>query len=282
MILDIKEIQDIQNLIDNQITESLTLEYKDGRKKVTDMVKDFSAFANTVGGTIIYGVSERNGIPVSFSWINKRGVKEQIENIVLSNVQPKIEYYKIKQFENPDNKEESVYVINILESVNVPHMSNDNKYYIRRDFKSEPMDDHEVKNAIFKKGLREALLEEINYNKDLARKTTSKVNQLYPYRPEDRQFLAFIPFRSEAWKSAVSSGLSSIIREHNIDLVNVYNLIYETNHLIELQKHGFGHNIVVTQTDDAKPNKGIYLPMLIRERAEKILGLLIKIQGNQK
>ncbi len=271
MTLNINEIQDIQNLIDNRIKESLILEYKDGRKKITDMVKGFSAFANTVGGVTIYGISERDGVPISFSWINKKGVKEQIENIILSNVQPILEEYEIKQFQNPENNEESVYIVTIPESTNAPHMSNDNKYYIRRDFKSEPMEDHEVKNAIFKKGLREALIEEINYNKDQARKIISTENQLYINKPEDRKDLYFIPFRLEAWKSIVSSGLLSVIKKKNTEILNIYNMIYETNYLIELQKQGSGHETIVTQIDDAKPKAGAYLPRLIREKSEVIL-----------
>src|SRR5262245_49803180 len=59
------EEPDIQQLIDDKIEESITLDYKASaalsrtdNKKVTELTKDVSAFANSAGGTIVYGVAE--------------------------------------------------------------------------------------------------------------------------------------------------------------------------------------------------------------------------------
>lgn len=279
MILDISEIQDIQNLIDSGIKESLTLEYKKELGKNKEIAIDISAFANTSGGVIVYGVEEERGIPISLSWINNKGIKERIENVILSNIQPKLEGYKIKQIDNPSNREKSVFVVTIPESINVPHMAN-YRYYKRHHFKSEPMDDYEVKDAIFKKGLREALLEEINYNIDLAGKTLKKIEEIFVYNPKERQFIAFVPFRVEAWRSVVSSGLFSLIEEKIKDLIIAYNLIYEINYFVELQKYGI--KTVVTQTDTAKPKYGTYIPFLIREKVSKMLGLLSQVKTIQQ
>ena len=155
------------------------------------------------------------------------------------------------------------------------------RYYIRRNFKSESMEDFEVKNAIFKKGLREAFFEEIEYNKENARKIIKRVHDLYPYKPEDRKFIAFIPFRIETWKALVNSGLLSLIKERQKEFLNVYNLIFETNYLIELQKQGYGHETIITQIDNVKPKHGIYLPWLIEEKSEEILKKIIQIKNNK-
>ena len=147
MILEIKGVQDIENLIENQIKESLTLEYKEARKNVNEIMKTISAFANTKGGVVIFGLKEKKGIPTSISWVNNRGTKEQIENIILSNIQPKLDGYDIRQIDNPENDDQSVFLITVQESIGTLHMAN-NIYYTRRKFKSEPMEDIEVKKTI--------------------------------------------------------------------------------------------------------------------------------------
>ena len=57
-------------------------------------------------------------------------------------------------------------------------------------------------------------------------------------------------------------------------------MIYEINYLIELQK--LGREMVVTQTDTAKPKYGKYLPSLIEEKVTQLLGLLIQVRTTQK
>ena len=62
---------DIRDLIANQVQESLTLEYKgcealgrtDGKKK--EISKDVSAFANSAGGEVVYGVIENKHVPTA-------------------------------------------------------------------------------------------------------------------------------------------------------------------------------------------------------------------------
>jgi predicted HTH transcriptional regulator len=62
---------DIEKLINEPVPESLTLDYKrcaalDKRnpERRTELSKDVSAFANSAGGTLVYGVEENNHIPV--------------------------------------------------------------------------------------------------------------------------------------------------------------------------------------------------------------------------
>ena len=54
--------KDIDDLIQNEVEESIYLDYKDGRAldpdKIAEITKDVSAFANADGGIIVYGVSE--------------------------------------------------------------------------------------------------------------------------------------------------------------------------------------------------------------------------------
>jgi predicted HTH transcriptional regulator len=60
---------DIQDLVKNGVQEGKKIEYKqeltintDSEKK--EFLSDFSSFANTVGGYLIYGMKENNGMPI--------------------------------------------------------------------------------------------------------------------------------------------------------------------------------------------------------------------------
>lgn len=62
-------LQDIEDLRSNEVSEGLTLDYKltlpgtgaDDRK---EFLRDITAFANSAGGDLVYGVRERgDGIP---------------------------------------------------------------------------------------------------------------------------------------------------------------------------------------------------------------------------
>ncbi len=164
-------LESINNLIANKIKESLNLDYKrELDERNNEIAKDISAFANASdGGKIIYGVGEKDGLPSSINWIESKGVKEKIEDIILTHIQPEIKGYDIYSIENSDNHSQAIFVVDIPESSDAPHMAN-HRYYIRRNFKSEYMEDSEVKNAIFRKGLRKALELEVSQNIEMAKK----------------------------------------------------------------------------------------------------------------
>lgn len=93
----IKE-DDFKNLVDNQVSESRTLEYKLELPKGTDEDKkeflaDISSFANTVGGDIVYGIEAINGIANGVPGIAIADLDQEIlriESIISSGLQPRI------------------------------------------------------------------------------------------------------------------------------------------------------------------------------------------------
>lgn len=144
-------IEDINNLIKNEVEEETHLDYKAAGaldkddKKRAEITKDVSAFANSDGGIIVYGVLEKDHKPQEITPINVRVfTKEWLENII-QQIQPRIEDIKIYPI-RIDDLGQSLYVVKIPRSSNAPHMAKDKRYYRRFNFKSEPMDDYEVKD----------------------------------------------------------------------------------------------------------------------------------------
>jgi predicted HTH transcriptional regulator len=105
-MLDLKTRADLERLIDEKLTESLTLEYKaspalnrnnDGRM---ELVKDVTAFANSAGGQIIYGIPEKNGVPQPLDdGIDPAQISpEWIDQVISTNASPRIQNLRVTPF----------------------------------------------------------------------------------------------------------------------------------------------------------------------------------------
>jgi predicted HTH transcriptional regulator len=98
--------EDIESLITNKIEESAILDYKAsgsisaGPKKKDEIIKDVSAFANSNGGRIIYGVAEykereKRNLPEKMDPIDQRNFsKEWLEHIIVQ-IKPMVEGIRI-------------------------------------------------------------------------------------------------------------------------------------------------------------------------------------------
>jgi predicted HTH transcriptional regulator len=147
-------IADIDYLINYGQEESLRLEFKasealgeqDSKKK--EIAKDISAFANSAGGIIIYGIEEKDHKAYSKSFINGRKfTKEWIEQVINLNIARRIEGIQIYPIRNNGNIEETIYLIRIPESNNGPHMSPDDRFYRRYNFQILRMEEFEIRRA---------------------------------------------------------------------------------------------------------------------------------------
>lgn len=148
----------LQSYIDNQIEESLTLDYKaadallkqDGKKK--EISKDVAAFANSTGGMIIYGIKEyseddRKHLPEKIDPIDRKQYsKEWLEQIINSNIRPRIEGITIHPVQLNDDPTQVAYVVEIPKSITA-HQAADHKYYKRYNFLSIPMEDYEIQDV---------------------------------------------------------------------------------------------------------------------------------------
>lgn len=164
--------EDIQYLIDFGVEESVHLDYKasgalaktDSKKK--EISKDISAFANSDGGIIIYGVEERGHKAVGFSYIDGNEItKEWLEQVINSTINQKIDGVEIFPIRNNDNISESIYVVRIPRSYRAPHMiSIDKCYYKRYNFESVKMEEYEVRDLFNRHNLSKLKIDECTLN----------------------------------------------------------------------------------------------------------------------
>jgi hypothetical protein len=151
-MLKISSRADLQRLIDEQIQESLTLDYKASpsigkdSKLRDELCKDVSAFANSEGGQIVYGIEEKDNKPVKVDQ-GTDITREWIEQVIDSNVQPRIEGLMITPI--PIERSRHAYVITIPQAHGrAPHQAPDHKYYKRQNFQSVPMEDYEIRDTL--------------------------------------------------------------------------------------------------------------------------------------
>lgn len=152
------DINELTNFIINGIEENLTLDYKaaealqntDSKRK--EIGKDVSAMANSAGGIIIYGIKEfdekdKSHLPERITPINRKEFsKEQLEQIINSNISPKIEGIIIYPIPL-EQVDEVVYVVEIPKSDTAHQTLKDCKYYKRYNFESTPMYDYEIRDV---------------------------------------------------------------------------------------------------------------------------------------
>lgn len=144
--------EDLDQYIQLQVQESVHLDYKHsdallktGQKEIP---KDVSAFANSDGGMIIYGIEESGHLPMRIDGgvSNSAISREWIEQTILNNIAPRIDGIEIHQI--PIDTNNSAYCIIIPKSDRAPHQDRTNKrYYKRFNFSSMPMEDFEISDV---------------------------------------------------------------------------------------------------------------------------------------
>jgi hypothetical protein len=157
-------LEELQAIIERRLTESIHLEFKRSDALMADkgrseISKDVSAFANSDGGVIIYGIAEEDHKPSRMDGgvDHKEWTKERLEDIIQSNVAPRLEGLRISQIQL--NVERSVYVVSVPRSERGPHQDGITKRYFKRhNFKSSPMEDYEINDVRNRRVLVAALV----------------------------------------------------------------------------------------------------------------------------
>jgi hypothetical protein len=121
--------QDLQSLIDNQVAEGKDIEFKrelpagnDEAKK--EFLADVSSFANTVGGDIIYGMEEENGVAKQLTGVQNLdidGEKLRLEDISRQGIDPRIQGFDVSPPIKLTNSN-VILIIRIPQSWASPHI----------------------------------------------------------------------------------------------------------------------------------------------------------------
>lgn len=122
------------------------------------MSKAISAFANSGGGQLVYGLDnpatawavDMGGIPLA---MKKPGVREWLEDVIPTLVDPQLRRFNVYVFseasaELPLAPDHGIVVIDIGDSEDAPHQASDNRYYGRIGGKSHPLN-HRFVSDIF-------------------------------------------------------------------------------------------------------------------------------------
>jgi hypothetical protein len=148
---------ELNGLISRRVEESLSLEYKAaeslGRdnKRIVDITKDVSAFANSAGGILIYGMRQfndeaREHLPEKIDPIDRRDFQKEWLEHVINTIQPRpnVIIHAVQISSAPHH---AVYVVEVPQS-STAHQARDRRYHRRHNFEILAMEDYEVRDVM--------------------------------------------------------------------------------------------------------------------------------------
>jgi hypothetical protein len=147
---------DLQSLIVGQVEESISLDYKHAAalsrddKKRDEITKDVSAFANSAGGIIIYGIAEAataKHLPEGLTPVDRTQYSKEWLEQVIHRIQPKIEGIEVIPIPLSSATNHVAYAVSIPQG-NKAHQAADKRYYKRHNFMAVPMEDYELRDVM--------------------------------------------------------------------------------------------------------------------------------------
>lgn len=237
----------IHNLLFNQITESTLLrlcedkvverrdlEYKAAfpnlkrRKSKRDFLRDIAAFANTIGGDIIYGIKESKGVPEDLEGARNSGFafvtateidefKRQVIETVQTNLEPPIQGLDFHPV--PLLNRKLALVIRVPRSFLRPHtitFQDDNRFFLRESGNKRHMDIREIRQAFLGSA---ALAERVrgHHNSRVAWLNQGPSRQKISYSP--RFILHAIPFSAFDLSSGIDISNTDLLKKHFMPLL---------------------------------------------------------------
>lgn len=224
---------DLRLLITEQVPESKQIEYKrelpeGGDKGSVAFLRAVSAFANTQGGHLIYGMNAEEGVPVALNPIKMTSgdqVLQRLENLCRDSVQPRLTgvQYQFVPLENGG----SVLVVRIAKSWNAPHrvsVGNHAHFYGRNAAGAYQLDVAELRQAFT---LSDTVVERIRSFR--ANRLLALGNNEAPVRLTDGALMVLHVIPLQAMTSDYQVDISSDSRSLNIPPLNATQWNYRIN-----------------------------------------------------
>ena len=153
-LLDTIVAADLQALIDNEVRESKTIEYKrelpgNADSEKVPFLAAVSSFANTSGGDLLLGVEAEGGLPTAFPGLDIPDLdreKLRLEQIVANGLEPRLPRIDLHPVEVADGQH--VVVVRVPKSWTSPHrVKKNNQFYGRNSAGKYPLDVGELRTA---------------------------------------------------------------------------------------------------------------------------------------
>lgn len=150
--------QRILQMIRDGVEESLHLDYKAAGalaktpQRRDEIIKDVTAFANSDGGILIYGVMEhsdkdRRHLPEKIDPVDRAEFSKEWLEHVIGNSAPRIPGIKIHPIPLGGDRMKGVYVVEIPRGTTA-YQAKDGRYYRRFNFESVFMADYEIRDVM--------------------------------------------------------------------------------------------------------------------------------------
>ena len=148
----------IEKMIADGVEEGPTLDYKRAASleksddKRIEITKDVSSFANSSGGTIIYGVAEfqdgdRRHLPERPDPIQRAEISKEWLEQIIQTIQPRIEGLQVYPVAWDEKANTVCYVVEIPQS-DTAHQARDHRYHMRYNFTTQAMEDYQVRDVM--------------------------------------------------------------------------------------------------------------------------------------
>ena len=266
-MLRLETLDDIGQLITGRIEEGQQLEYKAEIQKNNGHVRrEATAFANTAGGLIVFGIEAHDRVPIEIAWIRETGLEERLTSILLTNIDPPLVGFAVYAIRSSDRAEDAIYVVAVDASLTGPHMTSDGKYYRRRGSITSPMEHDDVKAAMVGVGRRQALVHELQENVKLLDDTRALLREVEVLPPEKRHSFVLIPFHDTAWQAMILGGLSGSLKEPAIPPLFVfYEAVHSMNAIIGWLHSDPGDLVLHTPAYSGSGTNGTYVIRILEQ-----------------